>query len=197
MGIPNFMASFLILKWRDSSMAKRQDDEGEDQAQEEEDDEAQTKRRPRPQQSVSLYEPLFVWMFMLVVAVVLRIVIDNTYAIPLGTSLYSAASIYSRFILQFPGTFILPLIIGAIIGSAVGRKSTTATSAARSGMLNGIYASLVYAITIMIIYMITNYTTPQYTSVNIILLQDIAMPVVVFLATLEVFAVLSHLRKVQ
>jgi glycerol-3-phosphate acyltransferase PlsY len=91
---------------------------------------------------------------------------------------------------------VLPLIIGAMIGSDVGRKSTSAKSATKAGLLNGVYASLVYLIAIIVIYMVVSYLTMQYVSKEALVAQDIVVPIMVFIATLESFALLSFLKKV-
>ena len=184
-------------------MAKRTDEEEEEDEEPESEEEDKPSRKGRQQKksvaTVSLYEPMFVWIALLLIAVVLKILISNTALVAAaGSQVYGLANIYSSFILQFPGTVILPLIIGAVIGAEVGIKSTAMRSAMKNGLLNGIYASVIYLITVIVIYMIINYTTPQYaSSVYTTVTQNIAAPIFVFLVTLEVFAVLSHLRRVE
>ena len=157
---------------------------------------------PRPKKSgmqgdVRIYEPMFVWIFLLSVAVVLNIILADTPFIPQGSVTYTISDAYIRFMLQLPGMVILPLIMGAMIGSDVGKKATSAKSATKAGLLNGIYASLVYFIAMIVIYMVISYLTMQYVSKTALVTQDIVFPVLVFLATLESFALLSFLKKVS
>ena len=179
-------------------MAKVPEEEPETEADDESEEEA-----PRPPKSrrratsVSIYEPMFVWISLLMIAVALKVIVANTSLVPVGSQVARIAAVYSGFILQFPGTIILPLIIGAIIGAEVGRNSSSVSRAARSGVLNGIYASVTYAIAIVVVYMIINYTTPQYATAYTVIFQDIIVPIAVFMATLETFALLSHLRRVE
>lgn len=164
----------------------------------EDDEEEQGRPKGSGMQSdVRIYEPMFVWIFLLSVAVVLNIILADTPFIIQGSMAYTVSDNYVRFILQFPGMVILPLIIGAMIGSDVGRKSTSAKSATRAGLLNGVYASLIYLIAIIVIYMVISYLTMQYVSKQALVTQDVVIPILVFLATLESFALLSFLKKVQ
>ncbi len=181
-------------------MAKDSEDEEEDSNEDETEEEEEKPSRKKKQKvtaSVSLYEPMFVWIALLLIAVVLKVVLTSTVLDSAGPEVYMLSSVYSNFILEFPGTIILPLIIGAIIGSEVGKKSTTLKNATKSGVLNGVYAAVIYLITIIVIYMIINYTTPQYALTFAIVMQNMVAPIIVFLITLEVFAVLSHLRRVE
>ena len=159
-------------------------------------DEEEHPRKSGMQGDVRIYEPMFVWIFLLSVAVVLNIILADTPFIAQGTFTYTLSDNYIRFILQFPGMVVLPLIIGAMIGSDVGRKATSAKSATKAGLLNGIYASLVYLIAIIVIYMVVSYLTMQYVSKEALVTQDIVVPIMVFIATLESFALLSFLKKV-
>ena len=124
-------------------------------------DDEERKGKSGMQGDVRIYEPMFVWIFLLSVAVVLNIILVNTPFIAQGSFAYTISDNYIRFILQFPGMVVLPLIIGAMIGSDVGRKATSAKSATKAGILNGVYASLVYLIAIIVIYMVVSYLTMQ------------------------------------
>jgi hypothetical protein len=185
-------------------MAKDPDEEQEDEDEDEQDSEDEEdrpskrmKQKRNAATSVSLYEPMSVWITLLLIAVVLKVLIVNPSLVPVSSQVYALANIYSNFILQFPGTIILPLIIGAIIGSEIGRRSTTMRSAVKGGVLNGIYAAVVYLIAMTVIYMIMNYTSLQSAPTYTTIMHNVVIPIVVFLVTLEVFAVLSHLRKVE
>jgi hypothetical protein len=185
-------------------MAKSQlDEEGTEvnagEAEDEEDDEVPriSIRIKKPTRRVSLYEPMFVWIALILIALALKLVATNPNLIPGSSQIYTIANLYSNFMLKMPGTAVLPLIIGAVIGAEVGRKSATLAVTIRSATVNGIYATIIYLVTIVIVYMIMGYVLPQYASPYTVVLQGMAIPVVIFLLTLEVFAVLSHMRKVN
>ena len=138
-----------------------------------------------------------VWIALILIAVVFRVLIANPSLVSSNSQIYTLASAYSNFILQFPSIILLPLIIGAVIGAEVGRKSMTAKNALRSGMLNGIYAAVVYLIAMIAAYTILNYTNLQSVPTYTMIMQSIAIPIVVFLVVLELLAVLSHMRKME
>lgn len=156
--------------------------------------------RPAKQQtgSISVYEPMFAWVAMLLIGVFLKVLISSTTLLPQNSHAYAVASLYSSFILQFPGTVILPLIIGAVIGAEVGLRASSMRKALRSGVLNGLYSALVYLIAIIIALIVMQYATPRYVSITYhVILQSIVLPIAVFLVVLEAFAALSHLRKIE
>ncbi len=162
-----------------------------------EEDDGLPKRKQAKKSHVNVYEPMFAWIMLLLLAVALKIIVDNTTAIPAGTLLYSVSAKYSAFMLNFPGTVILPLLVGVIIGEEVGVRSSSMKNAVRSGLLNGIYASVIYIIVTIVLFLIVNYFTPQFTSAYSIILSNIAIPIAALLIALEVFAILSYSRKVD
>ena len=147
--------------------------------------------------NVDIHDPMFLWIFLLVVAVALRIVLASKSYIPLDSQFYAFATQLSNFLLQFPGIVILPLIIGAVIGAEVGSRSSTLARSLKNGLTNGIYASIIYVIAIVIIFIVLNSVTPQFTILYLTLLNSILLPVIVFLLVLEIFAALSYWRKVD
>lgn len=148
--------------------------------------------------NVDIHDPMTLWIFLLLVAVVIRLLIANTSYIPTDSEAYSAVVTYSNFLLQFPGIMILPLIVGGIVGTEVGERSSTLQSTLRSGLLNGIYASIIYLIAIVIIYIVLNYyTAPQFSTLYTAIINGIILPIVTFMLVLEIFAVLSYSRSVD
>ncbi len=155
---------------------------------------------PKPhakRSNVDIHDPMFLWIIVLMAAVVIRIVLATTSYLPTQTQAYTIQTTFSNFILQFPGIAILPLIIGAIIGSEVGERSNSLASALKSGLTNGIYAAIIYLVTIVIIYIILNYATPQFSSLYLTVLNSVVLPILVFLITLEIFAALAYSRRVD
>ncbi|MHB1830500.1 MAG: hypothetical protein ACYCO0_03845 [Candidatus Micrarchaeaceae archaeon] len=154
-------------------------------------------RKQAKKSHVNVYDPMFAWIMLLLLAVALKVILENTAAIPVGTILYSILIKYSDFMLNFPGTVILPLLVGVIIGEEVGIRSSSMKNAMRSGLLNGIYASVIYIVVTIILFLVVNYFTPQFISAYSIVLSNIAIPIAALLIALETFAVLSYSRKVD
>ncbi|MDE1768847.1 MAG: hypothetical protein KGH62_05805, partial [Candidatus Micrarchaeota archaeon] len=146
---------------------------------------------------VDLFEPMFLWIALLLAAVAARVILSTTGYVPVGGQVYAIANSYPNFLLSFPGIIILPLIVGIMIGNEVGRRSTTLESALRSGLLNGMYASIMYVIAIVIIYIVLSYIVPQFTSQYLSVFNSVVFPILVFLLTLEIFSALSYSRRVD
>ncbi len=148
-------------------------------------------RRP----NINIHDPMLLWLFVLTVAVVLRILATSTTLLPAGSQLTTLINDISSFLLQFPGIIIMPLIIGVVIGSKVGERSNSLASTLKTGLINGIYASIIYLIGIVIIYIVLSYFTPAFSTTYLTVLNSIALPIVIFLLTLEIIAVLSYSRR--
>lgn len=145
--------------------------------------------------NVDIGEPMFVWIMLLLIAVVVRFVMTYTSLVPARSSMYPILQLYSRFLFTPPGIFVLPLIVGAIIGAEVGSRSFSMKSAAKSGFLNGVYAAIVYVVTIIILSVLLDYITTGATQLSSLIGNTIVLPVIVLIVVLEAFAVLSYSRK--
>ncbi len=145
---------------------------------------------------VNITEPMVLWILLLLIAVAINIIIANFRTVSTASAVYTAANAYANFVLNLPGFAILPLIIGAIIGAEIGSRSLSLKRATVSGLLNGIYASVIYAIAIVILYLVLDYGTMHAFSSGM-LVDAIIIPIIVFLITIEVFSVLSFSRKVD
>lgn len=137
-----------------------------------------------------------VWLIMLFAALAIQ------YAFTYGRSSIGATpSIFlsiATFILFLPGSLILPLVVGAALGADVGSKSRSIEVAEKSGLVNGIYASLVYAIAIVVIYEVLSNVLPAIAPTTSFLLIDwIAVPIAIVPVVTEIFAVVSHYRKIN
>ena len=145
---------------------------------------------------VSIAAPMFFWLLLLVIAVVINALINSGY-IPSGKML-SILKASANFILFMPGSIILPTIVGAFIGAEIGRRSKSMYIAIKSGMINGVYATIVYLIAIFIIYETIIYILPNINpGVNFFAENWLAMPAAILIALSVLFAGLSHSRKVS
>jgi hypothetical protein len=145
---------------------------------------------------VSIAAPMFFWLLLLVIAVVINALINAGY-IPSGKML-SILKASANFILFMPGSIILPTIVGAFIGAEIGRRSKSMYIAIKSGIINGVYATIVYLIAIFIIYEIIIYILPNINpGVNFFAEDWLAMPTAILIALSVLFAGLSHARKVS
>jgi hypothetical protein len=178
---------------------KQEDEEEEDEEEEADEEEESGKKRPRTKaQPVNLAEPLFFWIVILALALFARFVTTYTSAFSHTGEIYSFLTSASNFFLLSSGALILPLIVGTVIGSEIGLKASNLAGALKAGLLNGIYTAIVYVIAIIIIYEIMLYALPNPEITTTFLINGLIVPqVVTVLILIEIFAILSHGRKVS
>lgn len=137
-----------------------------------------------------------VWLILLFAALVIQYAF--TYA---NSALGATPTIFlsiSNFILFLPGSLILPLIVGAALGAEIGTKSRSRVVAEKAGLVNGIYASLVYLVAIVVIYEVLANILPAIAPTMYFLLVNwVISPIAIVLVATEIFSVVSHYRKIN
>ncbi len=141
--------------------------------------------------------PISAWLVLLFVALAIKFFVSSGTASGAG-GISSTLANASNFILFFPGDIILPLVIGAAIGAEVGIRSKTLKKAGQAGLMNGVYAAVVYTIGIVTIYAVLSAVFPSIApSTSFLIVSWLALPVVICIALSEGFALLSYSRKVS
>ncbi len=141
----------------------------------------------------SLFGPLFLWALVIIIGIVLEVVIPAL----LGKSYASSAASYKaigNYILSLPGVIILPLIISVWIGHRVGEKSSSVANALKSGLLNGVYASIVYGVIIFVAQLVLKYTTSYALTTSFLLRYVVATPMAIVIVFTIIIAVLNEMR---
>ena len=150
------------------------------------------------EEHVSIAAPMTFWIVLLILGLVFKTLAYFSILVTQGTTVYTTLLSVANFILFPPGSIILPLIIGAVIGSSVGLKSKKIAGAQKSGLLNGIYAAVIYVVAIVVIYEIMVYVLPNSApQLGFLFSYWLAAPVLTVVALSFIFAVLSHSRKVH
>ena len=142
----------------------------------------------------SLFGPLFLWALVIIIGIVLEVVIPAL----LGKSYASSAASYKAiggYILELPGVIILPLIISVWIGHRVGENASSVAGAFKSGLLNGIYASIVYGVIIFVAQLMLRYTTSYALTTSFILKYVVAIPMAIVIIFTIIIAVLNEMRR--
>lgn len=103
------------------------------------------------------------------------------------------------WIIYFPGYFILPLVVAVWLGERVGASRNKVTSAMTVGLINAIYAILIYVIAMVIIYLLITAIKPSFFSASNISLVSFAenaigIPVAIVLILVPFIASLSAAR---
>lgn len=147
-----------------------------------------------PSNGVSLFGPLFIWALVIIIGIILEVIVPAV----LGKGLASYATFYKtagNYILTLPGAIILPLIISVWIGHKVGEKASSVAGAARLGIINGVYASIVYGVIIFVAQLLLKYTTSYALSYSFMLEYLAAIPIAIVLVFTVLIAMLNRLRQ--
>ena len=144
----------------------------------------------------SIAMPMTIWIALLLVGLVFR-AITTLLSPSSGTTLaFAILDDISNFILRLPGIIILPIIFGAYVGATVGTKGRHVSDAASIGLINGLYASVIYIITIAVIYLVMFYSLPGTQPSLSFMLEFWAIAPVVLTMLLSIgFSVLASLRR--
>lgn len=150
-----------------------------------------SKKRRAP----SIAVPMTIWIILLLIALLL-----NAFAVLNAssgqTALNSVLLAISNFILNLPGIVIMPIIFGAAIGAIAGLKGRTIQDGAKLGAIDGVYASVIYVVAIIVIYLILLYTLPASAPTFVNLgIYWLVLPVFLTLLLSIIFGGLTSLRK--
>ena len=146
---------------------------------------------------VSIAEPMFIWVLLLVLALVAKIILLQPSPITPSGGFAQIVNEAANFILFMPGAMILPIIVGAVIGAEIGTRAKSMKAAITAGTINGIYASIIYVVAIAIIYEVIVYVLPGIVpTLEFLISYWLVLPVAIVILLSLAFAVLSHSRKV-
>ncbi|MGC8587066.1 MAG: hypothetical protein ACP5K9_02125 [Candidatus Micrarchaeia archaeon] len=160
-----------------------------------EDSEAEDEQKKKVQ--VSIAEPMFIWVLLLVVSLVVKIILLQPSLINPSSSIAKFFGTTANFILFMPGSLILPIIVGAVIGAEIGTRAKDMKAAMTAGVINGIYVSIIYVVAIVIIYEIILYVLPNIVpTLTFLVSYWLVLPAAIVILLSMAFAALSHSRKV-
>lgn len=143
------------------------------------------------QTEFSIEGPMVLWILILVVALILRLL--GNYITVSNTIGYIA-----NLVLFMPGSFILPIIIGAAMGAGIGRRSKSVGSAMKTSVLASIYASIIYVVAIVIIYEVISYTASSIApSLSFLLSEWLALPIATLIIVTIAFSILSNSSRIR
>ncbi len=151
---------------------------------------------------MKLEGPLFFWIGFIVVALVVQLLAKDVLlasgatasAVKLGNLLLSV----SGYIINLPGLLIFPFLVAIWIGERVSKSSTDISKAFMTSLINAAYASLIYAISIFIVFMLLNVNTLDAllsaASVNMIVF-TVLVPVGILFVFMTIFSLLAFAQK--
>lgn len=154
---------------------------------------------PEPEGSteeISIAGPMGFWIAVLLIGLLVQFVLA-----PVATSAGLNAKYFTsigHLILYQPGAIILPLIVAVWLGAKVGRIHKKSPSVGKIGMINAVYAAVVYSIAVFIIYLAIYYINASALPVMFTLggfgLYLIVIPDVIILVITPLLAMLSSAR---
>ena len=139
-------------------------------------------------------EPLMFWIGIVVIAAVLQLA-----AVPFTTMYHHTEfnryfNEFAGYVLLLPGLAIIPLLESAWMGYRVGRFGKGRAHSASRGLSNAAFGSIVYGVTIAIIYIIMQYLgSGALSSMNTITFLEypIAIPIAINMVVVPIFAAAS------
>ncbi len=139
-------------------------------------------------------EPLMFWIGIVVIAAVLQLA-----AVPFTTMYHHTEfnryfNEFAGYVLLLPGLAIIPLLESAWMGYRVGRFGKGRVHSASRGLSNAAFGSIVYGVTIAIIYIIMQYLgSGALSSMNTITFLEypIAIPIAINMVVVPIFAAAS------
>ncbi len=150
---------------------------------------------------VKLEGPLIFWIGFLIAAIVMQLV-ANTLLMPgSGASfkyLGGALAQISNYIIELPGILVFPFIVSLWIGERVSKSSTDSHKALHTSLINAAYASLIYGISIFVIFMLLNAPAiNQLATLSsvITMVYTIFVPIGILFIFITVFSVLAFARR--
>ncbi len=144
---------------------------------------------------ISIAEPMTFWITLLVIALIFKIALSYANPFSASASAHFAGTI-ANYILFLPGSLILPIIVGAVIGVRVGDCVRRKRDILAKGLMNGVYASIIYMLSIIIIYAVFVYAMPASApGIAFLSTQWLAIPIAIEIVLAVLFSVLTFSRK--
>jgi small-conductance mechanosensitive channel len=149
---------------------------------------------------VSLGGPLGFWIGVLVIAALIQLVLVPFAAVYGNSSFNPYLTSFAIYAIYLPGVIVLPMItslwIGDRVSSSFGKK--TKSTIVSKGLINALYSVLVYAVTIVIIYIVMRFldagvlaAMSPYTFAEYM----IGIPFAITIVIIPLFALLSAARR--
>ncbi len=149
-----------------------------------------------PSEGISITGPLGFWMAMLLIGLLLKFVLAPVVHSAGVTS--KDFTTFGNLLLYLPGAIILPLIAGAWIGAKVGNIHRRSPSIGKIGLINAVYAAVIYSIAIFVIYLSIYYISANALPVAFTFggfaLYLLVIPNAILLAVAPSIAMLSSAR---
>ncbi len=147
---------------------------------------------------VGLSGPLSFWVGIIVIAALIQLLVIP-FTVQFGNpSLNPYLNTFANYVLYMPGVIVIPLIaavwIGDHVSSSIGNNKKLLVS---KGIMNALYSSLIYIVSIFIIYLVMqNMQVGALASIGIVSFLEylIVVPLAIEIVIVPIFALLSASR---
>ena len=145
---------------------------------------------------ISIAGPLGFWIAVLLIGLLIELVL-GPIAVSAGVPSKYLTTLGNLLLFQ-PGAVILPLIVAVWMGARVGSVHKKSPSIGRIGLINAVYAAVIYSISIFVIYLAIYYINASALPVSFTLggfaFYLIVIPDVIVLVITPLLAMLSAAR---
>lgn len=168
---------------------KKQQKDGDD-----EDGDSQEQQRS----SVDISAPVSFWIAIVAIAAIIQLMIVPLTQGGFQNQFLSLANALATQVLYIPGIFIIPMIVALWIGAKVSYASGGYTNIIYRSMLNALYACVLYVIEIFMAFILSgSFHTGVLSSLSVpvFLGYVVAMPVLITIVVVPLFALVSEARR--
>lgn len=161
-------------------------------------DKLENKDEKKEDVTISIESPLMLWVGLLLIAALLQLVLIP-FAGHYGRVMFkNVLEDFANYLIYIPGIIIMPLIISLWVGDRVSYIKKKPSMLAYKGLLNSLYTSLVYSISIFIIYILMRFSNNGILSnVGLVTFFEylIIIPLAINVIVIPIFAILSAERR--
>ncbi|MDE1871113.1 MAG: hypothetical protein KGI06_02630 [Candidatus Micrarchaeota archaeon] len=162
-------------------------------------DKAENKEERKDEEvTISIESPLMFWVGLLLIAALLQLVI-LPFASHYGRVLFKGVlEDFANYLIYIPGIVVMPLVISLWVGDRVSYIRKGSQVLAYKGLLNALYTSLVYSISIFIIYILMRFSNGGVlANLSVVTFSEylIVIPFAINMIVIPIFAILSAERR--
>lgn len=157
------------------------------------------KKEPKEKEvTISLSGPLTLWIGLLIIATLIQLVgVPIASFVKLGF-INNYLNEFADYLLYIPGLLVIPLIVAVWMGELLSYVSEKSSVIAYRSLINSLYASMIYVVSITIIYiimMVQKAGVLWALSPVVFAEQLLLIPFLITLIIVPLFAILSAARR--
>lgn len=148
---------------------------------------------------MSIAGPLALWIGLVAIAAIAQLFIfPALQAKGISNNLMADLNSLAAYALYIPGVFVLPILAALWIGSRAGGTEGTHSIIAYRGMINAVYACIIYLIEIFVFYLIAGSLkmgTLAAIPTGVFIEYIVAVPIILCLVVAPLIAIVSAAKR--